>query len=42
MHEKCSETIPFERPRDKWDYNIKMNLNEYDMREWTGFIWFRI
>jgi hypothetical protein len=31
---------PLERPRHRWDDNIKMDLQEVGV--WTGFCWLRI
>jgi hypothetical protein len=31
-----------ERPRHRWDDNIKMDLKEGGWEVWTGFIWLRI
>jgi hypothetical protein len=33
---------PLERPRGKWEYNIKMNLQEVGCGAYTGLIWLRI
>ena len=30
------------RPRCKWEDNIKMDLQEWDVVVWTGSRWFRI
>ena len=30
------------RPRRKWEYNIKMDLQEVGYRVWTGLNWLRI
>jgi len=30
------------RPRNRWDYNIKMDLQEGDRETWTGLLWLRI
>jgi hypothetical protein len=31
------------RPRSRWDYNVKMNLQEVSCEgAWTGLIWLRI
>ena len=30
------------RPRRKWEDNIKMDLQEVDLGEWTGSNWRRI
>jgi hypothetical protein len=31
---------PLGRPRHRWEYNIKMDLQ--DVRVWTGLSWLRI
>jgi len=33
---------PVRRPRHRWDYNIKMDLQEVGLGAWTGLIWIRI
>ena len=33
---------PFGRPRHKWDYNIKTDLQKWVVRAWSGSIWLRI
>jgi len=33
---------PLGRPRRRWDYIIKMNLQKWDVVAWTGSIWLRI
>jgi hypothetical protein len=33
---------PLERPRRKWEDNIKMYLGEVEFWVWIGFIWLRI
>ena len=33
---------PLGRPRRRWEDNIKMDLQKWDVREWTGSIWLRI
>jgi hypothetical protein len=30
---------PCERPRRRWENNIKMDLQEVGWGAWTGFIW---
>lgn len=30
------------RPRRRWGYNIKMDLNKNVWRAWTGLIWLRV
>jgi hypothetical protein len=30
------------RPRCKWENNIKMDLQKWDVRVWTGLSWLRI
>jgi hypothetical protein len=33
---------PLGRHRLKWDYNIKTDLQKWDVRAWSGIIWLRI
>jgi hypothetical protein len=33
---------PLERPRRRWEDNIKMHLREVGWGAWTGSIWLRI
>jgi len=33
---------PLGRPRRRWEYNIKMDLQELGCGAWTGLIWLRI
>jgi hypothetical protein len=33
---------PVGRPSHKWDYNIKMGLQEVGLGAWTRLIWLRI
>jgi hypothetical protein len=33
---------PLERPRRRWEDNIKMDLQEVGRGAWTGLIWLRI
>jgi hypothetical protein len=33
---------PVGRPRRRWEYNIKMDLQEVGREAWTGLIWLRI
>jgi hypothetical protein len=33
---------PLERPRRRWEENIKMDLQEVGWGAWTGLIWLRI
>jgi hypothetical protein len=33
---------PLGRPRCRWDYNIKMDLQEVGLAVWTGLGWLRI
>jgi hypothetical protein len=33
---------PLERPRRRWEDNIKMDLREVEWGPWTGSIWLRI
>jgi hypothetical protein len=30
------------RPRRRWEYNIKMDLQEFEGVVWTGWSWLRI
>jgi hypothetical protein len=32
---------PLERPRRRWEDNIKMDLQEVGWGAWTGLIWLR-
>jgi hypothetical protein len=32
---------PVGRPRHKWEEHIKMDLREWGLGGWTGFIWLR-
>jgi len=32
-------TRPLGRPTHRWNYNIKMNLQEWDEEAWTGLLW---
>jgi hypothetical protein len=32
----------FDRPRSRWEDNIKMNLQEVGWEVWAGLIWLRI
>jgi hypothetical protein len=34
--------IPLRRPRRRWEDNIKMNLQNWDVGVWTGLSWLRI
>jgi hypothetical protein len=34
--------IPLERPRHRWEDNVKMDLREVGWGGWTGSIWLRI
>jgi hypothetical protein len=29
------------RPRHRWEYNIKMDLQKWDGESWTGLFWLR-
>jgi len=33
---------PPERPRQRWEDDIKMDLKEIEWEVWTGLIWLRI
>jgi hypothetical protein len=33
---------PFERPRCRWEGNIKMDIQEWCIGAWTESSWFRI
>jgi len=33
---------PLERPRCRWEDNIKMHLQEMEWGAWTGLIWLRV
>jgi len=33
---------PLGRPRRRWEYNIKMDLQEVECGVWTGSSWLRI
>jgi hypothetical protein len=33
---------PLGRPRNRWEDNIKMDLQEVGWGEWTGLMWLRI
>ena len=33
---------PLERPRHRWEDNIKVDLQEVDVVAWTGLSWLRI
>jgi hypothetical protein len=33
---------PLERPKRKWEDNIKMDFQEVGCGTWTGLIWLRI
>jgi hypothetical protein len=33
---------PLERPRRRWEDNVKMDLQEVGWGAWTGLIWLRI
>jgi hypothetical protein len=36
------EWRPLERPRSRWEDNIKIDLQEVGWGAWTGLIWLRI
>jgi hypothetical protein len=40
--EKPRGKRPLERPRHRWENNIKINLREVGRRAWTEWIWLRI
>ena len=33
---------PLGRPRRRWEDNIKLDFRKWDVRTWTGSMWFRI
>jgi len=33
---------PLGRPKRRWEDNIKMDLQKWDVRVWTGLIWLRM
>jgi hypothetical protein len=33
---------PIGKPRSRWDYNIKTDLQKLGWRAWTGLIWLRV
>jgi hypothetical protein len=33
---------PLGRPRHKWEYNIKMDLQEFGCVAWTALMWLKI
>jgi hypothetical protein len=33
---------PLGRPRREWENNIRMELREYGMKMWNGFVWIRV
>ena len=39
---KPEERRPLERPRRKWEDNIKVGLTEVGWGAWTGLVWLRI
>jgi hypothetical protein len=39
---KLEEKRPLERPRHRWEDNIKMDLQEVQWGAWTGLLWLRI
>ena len=39
---KPEEKRPFGRPRQRWEDNIKMDLQEVGWRTWTGLMWLRV
>ena len=40
--EKPEGKGPFGSPRPRWEYHIKMDLQEVGVEEWTGSSWLRI
>jgi len=40
--EKPERKSPLGRPRRRWEDNIKIDLQEWDVGAWTGSIWLRI
>ena len=32
---------PLGRPENKWEINIKTNLQDWDVGAWTGLVWLR-
>jgi hypothetical protein len=39
---EVEEKRPLERPRRRWEDNIKMVLQNRDGEAWTGLMWLRI
>jgi hypothetical protein len=39
---KPEEKRPMERPRRRWEDNVRMDLQEVNVGVWTGLGWFRI
>jgi len=39
---KPEEKRPLGRPRRRWEDNIEMDLQEWDVGAWTGSSWLRI
>jgi hypothetical protein len=39
---KPEESSPVERPRRRWEVNIKVDLQEVGCGVWTGMSWLRI
>jgi hypothetical protein len=39
---KPEEKRPLERPSRRWEDNIRMDLQKWDMGAWTGLGWLRI
>jgi hypothetical protein len=39
---KPKKKRPLERPKRRWEDNIKMNIQEVGCGTWTELIWFRI
>jgi hypothetical protein len=39
---KPEEKRPLEKPRCRWEDNIKMDLRDIDWGDMNGFIWFKI
>ena len=42
MAGKCEGKRPLGGPRRRWQYNIKLDLQEVGRGAWTGSIWLRI
>jgi hypothetical protein len=35
----CKICIPLRRTRPRWEDNIKIDLQEWDVEAWTGLLW---